>query len=180
MTKVLSVPEVYGPQKLWYTIRNLTNGKEYFADVTHLRPFYYDPKFVTPINVAARDTNEYVVKRILKHDFTDPNNKLWLGQWQLGGDKDETWEPFEVLKNAEAFHHYCIENGLSTLIQPTLFPKQHPPFAHINRQQHQTKRRQEPTATSTTLSEEVPAPNKGKGSRHKVPVSTRKITPDDA
>ena len=79
---MLSVPEVYGPQKLWYTIRNLTNGKEHSADVTHLRPFYYE--------VAARDTNEHVVKRILKHDFTDPTNKLWLVQWQLDGDEDET------------------------------------------------------------------------------------------
>ena len=74
------MPEVYGPQKLWYTIRNLTNGKEYSADVTHLRPFYYDPQFVTPINVSTRDTKECVVKRILKYDFTDPNNKLWLVQ----------------------------------------------------------------------------------------------------
>ena len=47
--------------------------------------FYYDPKFVTPINVAARDTNEYVVKQILKHDFTDPNKKLWLVQVAAGG-----------------------------------------------------------------------------------------------
>ena len=81
--------------------------------------------------MAARDTNEYVVKRILKHDFTDPNKKLWLVQWQLDGDEDETWEPFEVLKDVEAFHHYCAANGLSTL-----FPKQHPAFAHINRSQH--------------------------------------------
>jgi hypothetical protein len=70
--------------------------------------------------VAARDTNEYVVKRILKHDFTDPHKKLWLVQWQLDGDEDETWEPFEVLKDVESFHHYCAANGLSTL-----FPKQH-------------------------------------------------------
>jgi hypothetical protein len=108
---VLSVPEVYGLQKLWHTIRNLTNGKEYSANVTHLRPFYYDPKFLTPIHVAARDTNEYVVKQILKHDFTDPNNKLWLVQWQLGGDEDETWEPFDVLKDVEAFHHIAQQVG---------------------------------------------------------------------
>ena len=47
-----------------------------------------------------------VVKRILKHDFTDPNNKLWLVQWQLDGDEDKTWGPFEFLKDVEAFHHY--------------------------------------------------------------------------
>ena len=117
----LSMPEVHGSQKLWYTIRNLTNGKEYSADVTHLRPFYYDPKFVMPINVAARDRNEYVVKQILKHDLTGPNNKLWLVQWQLDDDEDETWEPFEVLEDVEVFHHYCAANGLG-LHQPSTAP----------------------------------------------------------
>ena len=146
MAKVLSVSEVYEPQKLWYTIRNLTIGKEYSADVTHLRPFYFDPKFVTPINVATRDKNEYMVKQIFKHEFTDPNNKLWLVQWQLDGDEDETWERFEVLKDFAVFHHNYAANGLSTL-----FPRQHPEFAHINRQQHQNKRRQEPTPMTIAL-----------------------------
>ena len=163
VTKVLSVPDVYGPHKLWYTIRNLTNDKEYSADVTHLRPFYYDPQYVTPINVAARDTNEYVVKRILKHVFTDSNKKLWLVQWQLDGDEDETWEPFEVLKDVEAFHHYCAANGLSTL-----FPKQHPAFAHLNRSQH--KRLTEPPLMTATLPDQA-QPNKRRGRPNKAPVS---------
>ena len=110
-----------------YTIRNLTTGKEYLADVTHLRPFFYDPKFTTPLNMAARDTKEYVVKSILRHDFSDPNNKRWLVQWALDGDEDETWETFEVLKDVEAFHTYCAANGMSTL-----FPKKHPAFAGLN------------------------------------------------
>jgi len=52
---------VYGPHdKVSYTIRNIT-GKDYLADVTHLRPFFNEPKFTTSLN-AARDTKEYVVK----------------------------------------------------------------------------------------------------------------------
>ena len=141
MTKVLSIPEVYGSHKRWYTIRILTN-------------------------VAARDTNEYVVKRILKHDFTDPNKKLWLVQWQLDGDEDETWEPFE---DVEAFHHYCAANGLSTL-----FPKQHPVFAHINRSQREHKRQLEPPLTTTALSHQALTPKKFRGSPSKAPVSPLK------
>jgi len=91
VTKVLSVPDVHGPHKLWYTLCNLTNRKEYSADVTRLRQFSYDSKFVTPINLAARDTNEYVVKQILRHDFTDPKKKLWLVQWQRDGDEDKNF-----------------------------------------------------------------------------------------
>ena len=99
---------VYGPHdKVSYTIHSLTTGKEYLADVTHLHPFFYDPKFTTPLNVAARDAKEYVVKSIVCHDFSDPYNKRWLVQWVLDGDEDENWEPFEVLKDVEAFHTYC-------------------------------------------------------------------------
>ena len=69
------MPMVYGPHdKVLYTIRNLTTGKEYLADVKHLRPFFYDPKFTTTLNVAARGTKEYVVKSIVRPDFSDPDN----------------------------------------------------------------------------------------------------------
>jgi hypothetical protein len=117
-----------------------------------------------------------VVKRILKHDFTDPNNKLLLVQWQLDGDEDETWEPFEVLKDVEAFHHYCAANGLSTL-----FPKQHPEFAHINRSQQQHKRLKEPPLMTATLPDQA-QPKKRRGRPRKASVSQplEAITPEDA
>ena len=90
------------------------------ADATHLRQFFYDPRFTTPLNVPALDTKEYVVKSILRHDFADPENKRWLVYWALDGDEDETWEPFEVLNDVELFQTYCATHGMSTL-----FPKKH-------------------------------------------------------
>ena len=52
-------PMVYGPHdKVSYTIRNLTTGKDYLADVTHLRLFFYDPRFTTPLNVAEVSGHE--------------------------------------------------------------------------------------------------------------------------
>jgi len=101
--------------------------------------------------MAARDTNEYVVKRILKHD---PNKKHWLVQWQLDGDEEEKWETFEVLKDVQAFHHNYVENGLSTL-----FPKQH---VHRNSsQRQQIKRQQEPPLTTAALSDPAYTPKSG-------------------
>jgi len=51
-----------------YTIRNLVTGKEYMADVTHLRPFCFDPNNVTPLNIAVTDADEHVVeKHPIKH-----------------------------------------------------------------------------------------------------------------
>ena len=52
--------------------------KEYFADITHLKPFFFDPPYITPLNIATRD--ESVVLQILEHDFSDMENKLWLVQ----------------------------------------------------------------------------------------------------
>jgi hypothetical protein len=93
--------------------------------VKHLRTFYFDPNFVTPINVAARDTDENVVRKILDHDFSDPNNKRWRVLWSLeDGKEEETWETHEVLKNVEAFHHYCATHKLNAFL-----PKQHPQFS---------------------------------------------------
>jgi hypothetical protein len=125
VTKVTRVPMVYGPSdKIWYTIQNLVTSKEFFADVTHLRPFYFDPDFVTPLNVAAKDTDEHVVKKILRHDFSDPANKRWLVLWAVDETEEETWEPLEVLKDVEAFHHYCASHGLDAFL-----PKEHPRFS---------------------------------------------------
>ena len=43
--------------------------------------FYYDLDFVTPWNIAGRDSDKSVVSKVLEHDFSDPKNKLWLVKW---------------------------------------------------------------------------------------------------
>ena len=73
------------------------------ADVTHLRPFYFDPNYVTPLNIAVKDTDEHVVEKIVAHDFSNFNDKRWSGTEA----PDQTWETYETLKDVEAFHHYC-------------------------------------------------------------------------
>ena len=41
----------------------------------------YNPHYVTPLNIATRDTEESFVLQILEHDFRNTENKLWLVQW---------------------------------------------------------------------------------------------------
>jgi hypothetical protein len=53
------------PTKDTYTLRNLVSGNEARAHVTHLKPFVYDLEFTTPLNVAVKDTEEFVVDDIL-------------------------------------------------------------------------------------------------------------------
>ena len=43
---------------------NLVTDKEYVVDVTHIRPFYYDPTYVTPLNIV-KETDETVVDMIV-------------------------------------------------------------------------------------------------------------------
>jgi hypothetical protein len=66
--------------KTYNNIRNVTD-KEHVVDATHIRPFYFDPNYVTPLNVAVKDTDETVVDVILQHDFSDPQDKKWLFCW---------------------------------------------------------------------------------------------------
>jgi hypothetical protein len=124
VTKVTSMPQVYSPEgKTWYTIQNLVTTKESHVDVKHIRPFFFDPKYVTPLNIAAKDSDEHVVKKILAHDFSDPTNKKWRVLWVLDEDnEEETWEPLEVLKHVEAFNHYCATHRLN-VFQPTKQPE---------------------------------------------------------
>jgi len=83
---------------------HLVTSKEYFADITHLKPFYFDPHYVTPLNVATRDMDESVVLQILEHDFSDTENKLWLVQLYGKDPPSSSWENRATLKDVEAFH----------------------------------------------------------------------------
>ena len=64
-----------------YSIRTLVTNKEYVVDVTHTHPFYFDPTYVTPLNIVVKDTDETVVDTIIQHNFSDPHEKTWLVRW---------------------------------------------------------------------------------------------------
>jgi len=115
-----------------YTIRNLVTGKEYMVDVTHLRPFYFDPAYVTPLNIAVKDTDKFVVDRIVAHDFTNVHEKKWLVRWAGTDTPEETWENYDTLKNVEAFHQYCAALQIDPFPPKTtsLFPASK---AHLER-----------------------------------------------
>ena len=60
---------------------HLVTTRKCFAEITQLKPFYYYPDSVTPLNIPARDSDESVVSKILEHDFSDPKKKLRLVKW---------------------------------------------------------------------------------------------------
>jgi hypothetical protein len=118
------VPIVYGFDKAWYSVQNLVTTKEYYVDVTHIKPFYYDPNYTTPLNIATKDSEERIVERILEHNFDDPLNKLWLVKWYGSEVPEETWETHDNLKDVEAFHHYCAAHQLDAFV-----PKAHAKYS---------------------------------------------------
>jgi hypothetical protein len=67
--------------KAIYTIRDLVTYKQYEADVCQLKPFYYDPNYVYPLNVAIKGSGEFLVDHIVTHDFSDPHKPLWQVRW---------------------------------------------------------------------------------------------------
>ena len=108
-------PSTYPTDWEVYVIRNLVTQRDALADVTHLKPFFYDPDFVTPLNVAVRDTDEFVVEAIVAHQLSrtkDVSKSLWQVRWKDYTPDDDTWEPYTNVKDVEAFHNYCRDQGL--------------------------------------------------------------------
>ena len=63
-----------------------------------------------PLNIAVKDTDEYVVDQIVGHNISDPTDTKWRVRWAGYEASDETWEPPANIKNVEVFHHYCVDN----------------------------------------------------------------------
>ena len=94
--------------KIHYTLLNLVNNHEYKADVTHLKPLYYDPNEVIPLSVALRDTTEHLVEAILDHKINETTNvSMWKVQWDDETEEQATWEPHSTVKDVEKFHFCC-------------------------------------------------------------------------
>ena len=98
--------------KTYYTIRNLVTDKEYVIDVMHIRPFYFDPNYVTPLNVAVKDADETVVDTILQYDFQIP----WINYGWFAGYVTHHLSPGNVtiiFKTWRHLYRICTDGQLS-------------------------------------------------------------------
>ena len=49
----------------------------------HLKPFYYDPDEVIPLNIAIKDTHEQIVDEIIERSIDEVTNvSKWKGKWK--------------------------------------------------------------------------------------------------
>ena len=97
--------------KFVYQIQNLVTDKTYEVDATHIKPFYYDPAYVNPLHIAIRDTHEYVVEQIIDHKKVQ-DVMHWKVRWAGYTPNDDTWEPYDNLKDNDAFISYCRKHKM--------------------------------------------------------------------
>ena len=106
-----------------YTVQNLTNNKLEDFKVNDLRPFNYDPERVNPTDIALTDSQAYIVELISNHKGNPNKRKDMTFKVKWKNYDDETWEPWEAVKDNIFLHQYLTRINLQRLI-PTKFRKQ--------------------------------------------------------
>jgi hypothetical protein len=108
-----------GPQ---YEILNLVTNKTENVHVSRLRPYHQTERSPTPLSVAAKDNQEYIVESIHAH-AGDPRrygSMDFLVRWAGYGPEDDMYIPWAELRNNPVLHEYLFRVGLINTI-----PKEH-------------------------------------------------------
>ena len=102
-----------------YTLHNLVTNKLEDRHVSSLKRYVQAPDGLQPVQVAARDYDEYLVERIIAHRT---NNSHLIKDWEFqvrwsGYDPSfDDWVPYKNLRNNEFLHQYLRENHMQTRI----------------------------------------------------------------
>jgi hypothetical protein len=105
-----------GPQ---YTLDNLTTGRQQVVHVSRLKEFIC-PRGVSPLDIARRDTNSYIVESIISHTGNVKNRSslLFRVRWLGYGASDDTHESLQTLRNNKVLHAYLRQHKLEYLLPP--------------------------------------------------------------
>jgi transposase InsO family protein len=101
-----------------YKIQDLVSGKVFETHVTNLRPFNRDSARIQPEEVAQRNSQEFVIEQILEHqgNVSRRTSLQFKVRWLGYGPEEDTWEPYESLRDTEQLHDYLKANKLKSLI----------------------------------------------------------------
>jgi hypothetical protein len=103
--------------KSHYVLQDLVTSKTRTFHLTQLKEFKFDEMDVDPADVARAEQQEFLVERILAHRKTHGSVKRteydFLIKW-VGYDEesDNTWEPWEFVRNNDKLIVYLYENQL--------------------------------------------------------------------
>ena len=118
VTKVISMRDVYGPQKQGKLFAISRMGKYTPLTLPTCGYFTSRPKFCGAHKCGCNRHERVCGWAISTTLFYWPQQET-LVQWQLGRDKEETWESFENHSDVDAFHHNCAANEQSAILQMT-------------------------------------------------------------
>ena len=107
------------------TLQDVIHGRTRPIHIKATRPFIMDPDRVNPVEIRRRDTDEFMVERILEHVDDTPahirhkplkNSLQFKVRWLGYGEKHDTWEPWKTLANNICLHRYLHDNDMGRLI----------------------------------------------------------------
>ena len=101
-----------------YKVKDLITDKDKWYHVTQLKQFQYDPTKTNPTDIARRDNQEHYVERIISMagDKTKVSSLTFLVKWLGYDDIDNTYEPWNGMKDNIKLHEFLIEKNLRHLI----------------------------------------------------------------
>jgi hypothetical protein len=121
-----------------YELFDPATGKIDTYHVSRLKKFEYDPKDTNPTDIAMKDNNVFLVDAVLDHDGTINNRKKLKFKIRWLGYDEQTWEPWDNLRDNSVVHSYLAKMGMMSLI-PARYRSQHVKVA--SETSTQTKRR---------------------------------------
>jgi len=108
--KVIKEPDDKGN----YVVQNLVTQTPTTYHVSKLRPFLYDERTLTPLQVAVTDTlDEFLPEKVLDMRGDTHGKRKFLQfkiRWAGYGPETDTWESWDNCKGTDAVQLYLSEH----------------------------------------------------------------------
>ncbi len=101
--------------KSQYTLQDLVTDKLKNFHVTQLKAFVYDEMDTDPANIARSEQNEFLVESILAHRHDGSKKRTnyeFQVKWAGYGETNNTWEPWEFVRDNQKLIEYLYNNQL--------------------------------------------------------------------
>jgi hypothetical protein len=103
-----------------YTVQDLVTKTEEDVHVTSLKPFYYDPNIVNPLEIARKHKQGRLIETVLQHRGNTRRRHTLEFLVRYVGDlppnEKEKWELYWDIRHDGILHEYLRANRMKTLI----------------------------------------------------------------